>query len=50
VRTIAFIGLLFALAGVAPAARVDTAADVPVPLTASDYFAGRDPVLAAALR
>jgi hypothetical protein len=24
--------------------------DVPVPLTAADYFAGRDPVLAAALR
>jgi hypothetical protein len=31
-------------------ARVAVEPDVPVPLTAADYFAGRDPVLAAALR
>jgi hypothetical protein len=31
-------------------ARLSVEPDVPVPLTAADYFAGRDPVLAAALR
>ena len=30
--------------------RLSVEPDVPVPLTAEDYFAGRDPVLAAALR
>jgi hypothetical protein len=31
-------------------ARVATMPDVPVPVSAADFFAGRDPVLAAALR
>ena len=31
-------------------ARLAVDPDIPVPLTAADYFAGRDPVLAAALR
>jgi hypothetical protein len=30
--------------------RLATYADVPVAITAADFFAGRDPVLAAAMR